>query len=341
MSTRRTFTVTAAVAASAAAALAGAGLAAAKSIAVADRRRSGITRRQAEVAAALSDPSDATQRTLVMRDGTLVHVVERGPADGVPLVLLHGVTLSTRLWHRTLDALGDRYRVVALDWRGHGSSTVGSLGYGLGPLAGDLAEVLVRLDLTGAVVVGHSMGGMALMRFCGDHPVVLRERVAGLVFLSTACAEILGGSLPSVLRGAVGRLAHRPWMASRASWIAPGDLGYAMVRATFGERPSPLWVEQVRHIVEGMDPQATAQSVIGLLDHDARSVLPGVDTPSLVVVGTRDLLTPPAQARVTASLLPDAELVVLDGGGHLLMLERQDELHRLLTQLAERVAADR
>jgi pimeloyl-ACP methyl ester carboxylesterase len=336
MNVRRPLTITGALLTAAAAA----GLATAKGVAVTDRRRTGITRRQALVAAGLTDPSDARQHTLVLADGTSLHVVERGPVDGTPLVLLHGVTLSTRIWHRTFDDLGDRFRVIALDWRGHGTSTVGRQGYGLPVLADDLAEVLDRLDLRGALVVGHSMGGMALMQFCGDHRDVLDERVAGLVFLSTASCNVAGGSLPGFVRSMVEHVIRLPGVAGRSSWTAPGDLGYAMVRFTFGERPSPTWVEQIRHITSHTDPESAAQSVVALLSHDAREMLPHVTTPSVVVAGTKDRLTPPSAARLTASLLPDAELVILPGAGHLVMLERQEAFQKLLVQLADRVTVN-
>ena len=93
----------------------------------------------------------------------------------------------------------------------------------------------------------------------------------------------------------------------------------------------------MRHIVSTMDPAATAASVVPLVHHDARAVLPFVAIPALVLVGSNDRVTPPSQARVIASLLPNAELVELDGPGHLIMLERQAQFHRLVTRLAERV----
>jgi alpha/beta hydrolase fold len=99
-----------------------AGLVAAKGVAVRDRRRTGTSKRAATVAAALADPSDARHRYLTMRDGAKVHVVERGSAAKGTVILLHGVTLSTRLWHYALDTLGDEFRTIAVDFRGHGRS---------------------------------------------------------------------------------------------------------------------------------------------------------------------------------------------------------------------------
>jgi pimeloyl-ACP methyl ester carboxylesterase len=318
----------------------------AKAVAITDRRRAGTTAQQARLAGGLADPSDARQSTLTLSDGASIHVVERGllpsssqPTSLPPILLLHGVTLSTRIWHHVLDDLGDVTRVVAVDWRGHGKSVAGSDGFGLTILARDLAEILTQLDLHGAIVVGHSMGGMALMRFCADHPSVLSERVDGLMFLSTAAANVGTALVPAALKDSVRKLLSRRSVAERASWILPGDLGYSMVRTTFGEHPPPAAVELARDIVAGMDSDATAASFVPLLAHDATATLPRLRVPVTVVVGSHDRLTPPSQAHRLASLIPKSVVVELDGPGHMIMLERPAELHRLIRDLAERCAS--
>jgi pimeloyl-ACP methyl ester carboxylesterase len=315
----------------------------AKAVAVNDRRRAGTTAQQARLAGGLADPSDARQFTLTLSDGASIHVVERGATLSTPslppIVLLHGVTLSTRIWHHVLNDLGDVTRVVAFDWRGHGRSTAGSDGFGLPILARDLAEVLTQLDLHDAIIVGHSMGGMALMRFCADHPSVLSERVDGLMFLSTAAANVGTAMVPGAVRDSVRKMLSLTPVAKRASWILPGDLGYSMVRMTFGEQPPPAAVELARDIVAGMDSNATAASFVPLLAHDVTATLPRLRLPVTVVVGSQDRLTPPAQAHRLASLIPQSVVVELDGPGHMIMLERPAELHRLIRDLAARCSS--
>ncbi len=74
--------------------------------------------------------------------------------------------------------------------RGHGLSNPGTEGIGRLRAADDLATLLEQLDLRDAIVMGHSMGGMILGEFCRHHHDVLDERVAGLVFMSTAVSEL-------------------------------------------------------------------------------------------------------------------------------------------------------
>jgi non-heme chloroperoxidase len=318
-------------------AVAAVALGTAKGVAVNDRRRTGRSKVDAQQMP--QAPSDVSHRMLTTIDGAQIHVMTSGqPQRMAPsVVLLHGVTLSAEVWHRSMAELGRDHHVVALDWRGHGRSTAGSDGYGLPLLARDLATALEQLDVRDAVVVGHSMGGMALMHFCADHRSVLNERVCALLFLSTAVSDVGLAAVPSALRGALNGLIGRGPLARRASWTLPGDLGYTMVRVTFGERPDPAWVEEARHIVSEMDPNATAASFVPLLSHDARASFDGLMIPVLVVVGTKDRLTPPAQARRLASLIKGARLVVLDGPGHMIMLERQTEFARLVRSLSRPV----
>jgi pimeloyl-ACP methyl ester carboxylesterase len=313
----------------------------AKGVAVNDRRRA--SRSKADVDAEVtkqiggSGAADGyTHHRLTMADGASIHVVSAGErvAERPAVVLLHGVTLSARLWAPVMSVLHKEFHVVAVDWRGHGQSVAGSAGYGLHLLASDLAEVLTQLNLSNCVVVGHSMGGMALMRFCGNHAAVLQERVAGLMFLSTAASEVGSVTLPAFLRGGFRRLIGMQAVARRASWTLPGDLGYSMVRPTFGDNPDPVGVEMARDIVSEMDPDATAASFVPLLSHDATAVLPSITCPVTVVVGTQDRLTPPPQAKEIARLIKQARLVVLDGPGHMIMLERQTEFVELVRSLA-------
>jgi pimeloyl-ACP methyl ester carboxylesterase len=326
------------IAAAAVAALSATALGVAKGIAVNDRRRVGRSKDQLLLDARDTDIADATHHQLTMADGATIHVVTRGPAasrSAPTVVLLHGVTLSSKVWKYAFAALGTDFHLVAIDWRGHGRSTAGVDGFGLTQLGKDLAEVLTQLDLHNCVVVGHSMGGMALMQFCGDQRNVLCQRVKALMFLSTAAGDVGLATVPAALRSGVRRILATNPIARRASWTLPGDLGYSMVRVTFGDHPDPEWVEETRNIVVEMDTEATAASFVPLLSHDATAVLPTLTLPTKVVVGTEDRLTPPSQAKRIASLIPNAELVILDGPGHMIMMERQDRFHELVRALCE------
>lgn len=283
--------------------------------------------------ALLDLPDGVTHHLLDTRDGGTVHLIEQG--EGRPVVLLHGITLRADAWAPQFHLLADRYRVIALDLRGHGGSVAGDDGYGLPRLAADLASVLDGLDLRDALVVGHSMGGMTAMQFAGDHPDVLASRVAGLVFLATRAHQVM----PPYVDRAARALVARGQVRIDAGGALPGraTVNNRIVRAAFGDRPSPKAVALVAEMGRSMAPEALLPSVAGLLDHDARQALRDTDTPSLVVVGTRDLLTPVPSSRHLAHLLPDSDFVVLPRAGHQLMQERPEELAELLDAFVARI----
>jgi pimeloyl-ACP methyl ester carboxylesterase len=108
------------------------------------------------------------------------------------------------------------------------------------------------------------------------------------------------------------------------------DLSWVAARLAFGRRPSAKAVGQVRRFLEEVPQSTSLPSGVDLLDHDAREALVATRTPSLVLVGSRDLLTPVYAARRIARFLPYSRLEILPGAGHQLMQERPREVAALL-----------
>ena len=285
-------------------------------------------------------PGDVVEHQIAAPDGGSLHLVERG--TGRPLLLIHGVTLQAGVWAPQLHLLADRYRVMAMDVRGHGRSRAGTDGLGRKAAARDVAAVLSYFDLHDAVIVGHSMGGMILMEFAGDFGDQLAQRVAGLVFMNTAVHRLLPpGALP--VAQALGRRVRRRFESGRPVPQRPmgdDDLSWMLARLAFGGRPSGRAVDQLRSFI-GQVPQSTSlPSWIDILDHDARDALRATPTPSLVLVGSRDLLTPVHAARRIASNLAGSRVEVLAGAGHQLMQERPVELARLIDEFVAALPAE-
>ena len=320
--------------------LLGAGYGATKWLAASDRRRTGVDRqRLARAMEYLAEPVGAKHHLFASADGGQLHVVENGRADARPIVLLHGVNLAAALYNHTLVDLGHRFRVFALDWRGHGKSRPGRDGYGLAQLGNDVATLLEHFDLRDAVVLGHSMGGMGLGRFAVDHLEVSSSRVSGLVFCDTAAFDV--GRLPHFLRALQPALAslnaRRPELVGKIAQAPRGDLGYAVTRLVFGKNPDPMAVEQHRLMYDAMSPAAMSNSMLPLVSHDLRLSLPSVTTPSLVMVGADDRLTPPSQAEDLVRLLPNGRLHTFPDVGHVPMLECRTEFARVLASFADEV----
>jgi pimeloyl-ACP methyl ester carboxylesterase len=275
-------------------------------------------------------PDDVVRYQIPAADGGSLHVLERG--RGRPLVLIHGISLQAAVWSPQLHQLGDRYRVLAMDVRGHGRSHAGADGFGRKVAAQDLATMVDHFDLHDAVIVGHSMGGMILMEFAGDFPDQVAKRVAGLVFMDTAAYQLLPNPALPIAK-VLGRQLKERFEGGRPvphPQFGEDDFSWVFARLAFGQRPSAKAIGQVCRFLEAMPQSTSLPSYIDLLDHDARTVLAATHTPSLVLVGSRDVLTPVFTARRVAQLLPHARLEVVPGAGHQLMQERPDEVAALL-----------
>jgi pimeloyl-ACP methyl ester carboxylesterase len=218
---------------------------------------------------------------------------------------------------------------MAFDHRGHGESTIGTSGHSVANLAADLRIVVEGLDLRDAILVGHSMGGVAVQAFALEHPDVLAERVRGIVLLSTLAKTSVSASRQ--LR----------WLAERvtSSFDLPRlmgrpNLGVLFARVGFGRSPRASWVELNREMLASCDSSTARDATAALLGLDLTRELPRLDVPTLVIGGTSDVITPPAESRRLAEVIPGARLVLLAGAGHNIMLERTEEFHALVLGFA-------
>jgi pimeloyl-ACP methyl ester carboxylesterase len=107
--------------------------------------------------------------------GLSLHYLDWG-GDGPPLVMLHGLTGHAHTWDHTAAALSERYRVLALDQRGHGDSAWAPP-YGGGQMADDLLAFLDALHLGEVTLMGLSMGGLVAFIFAASHPEQVRDLI--------------------------------------------------------------------------------------------------------------------------------------------------------------------
>jgi pimeloyl-ACP methyl ester carboxylesterase len=281
----------------------------------------------------LAPEIDASYR-FATHDGGELYVIERaptGPGPGTPIVLAHGVTLTSRVWarqFRSLPAAG--FRAVAADSRGHGASIAGDTGHSVENLAADLRLVLESLDLRDAVLVGHSMGGMAVQALAVHHPDVVRKRVRGIVLVSTSPRSFASDArrIQAGLDRAVGVVPDVGML------LRQRNLGLLIARIGFGDDPDPSCVEATRVMLGSCSRETMREATRRLLGFDVTKELPSLTVPTLVLVGTADLLTPPRDARAIVALVPGSELIEFPGAGHMLMYERTDELDRLVVEFA-------
>ncbi|MDP3713491.1 MAG: alpha/beta hydrolase [Mycobacteriales bacterium] len=277
--------------------------------------------------------------TVTADDGVALHVEEVGPADAaLTVVFCHGYTQELAVWHYQRQALAQDLpgKLVFWDQRSHGRSgrstperaTIDQLGL-------DLRAVLDATAPRGRVVlVGHSMGGMTIMALADSHPELFGERVVGVALLSTSTGKLAQAAfgLPAVVTPVGTRVL--PWLTrgirkqpkvfERGRRLGTDLAFLATRRYAFGAKDvSPALVEFVERMTAATPVDVIAEFYDTFVGHDKLSAL-GVlgDVETLVLVGSKDLVTPPDHSSVMVDAVPDAQLVVVEGAGHMVQLER-------------------
>ncbi len=254
---------------------------------------------------------------IVERPGARIHYVDKG--QGPAVLLGHSFLCSSEMWRAQSSALADRYRLIALDYRGHGASVPPVRPYTLWDLVDDSVAVLDHAGVDQAVWVGLSMGGMVALRAA----LAVPERVRGLILVDTDA----GRETPRV------RLKHQA-LATLAGVVGTRRLVPAINRLMFGEtslrdRPALVaeWGERFA--------APTLPSIrlgLGAIDgrEPLRDRLSGLRVPALVIAGREDRALPVERSQALAAQLPTARLHILEGCGHLAALECPDEVTRLM-----------
>jgi pimeloyl-ACP methyl ester carboxylesterase len=241
-----------------------------------------------------------------------------GPVDGEPIVFVHGTRLTRTAWRAQLDALSDRYRVIALDLPGHGS--LAGQPFTVATAADEVGRVIETSAGGRAVVVGLSLGGYVAMDLAARRPDLVR----GLV-LSGATAEPVG------VRAA-------PYRA--LAWAMEqfdGPRLEALNRWFFRTRYPPAIAEPI--IAGGFWSAGGAEALRSLLGERFMPRLAAYPGPVLILNGTYDLLFR-LSAETFARVARDARRVRLGGATHLANLDRPAAFSLAVRRFVERLPGE-
>lgn len=250
-------------------------------------------------------------------NGAELHYEEVG--EGPPIVFIHGVWMSGRVFERQLKYFGERYRAVALDLRGHGRSEHVHEGHTVAQYARDLRSVLETLGLGNAVAVGWSMGALVIWEYVKQ---LGTDGLRGIVVVDQTTSDYQWPDWPYGLFDFDGlRHVMAGAQTDRQSLIE------GFIPLLFKEPPSE---EHSALIVgEALRPPATIASTI-IFDQtvqDYRPVLPEIDVPVLVCTGADERAVPIEAERYIVDHTPNARLVVFEESGHCPFLEEPDRFN--------------
>jgi pimeloyl-ACP methyl ester carboxylesterase len=296
--------------------------------------------------------------TVVADDGVPLHVEVdeadpqisgsglRRPSSPLTLVFCHGYALNLDCWHFQRAAYRGLVRSVYYDQRSHGRSgrspedhaTVEQLGQ-------DLAMILEHVVPEGPVVlVGHSMGGMTIVALAEEHPELIGDRIVGVGLISTTAGgldpgRILLPMLPAKLGGdltsrTVRTLARRHKLVDGVRRAGKSVATVATDLFAFGDEVPAAYVDFVDRMLSDTPFEVVADffpSLRGLDKFDAVETLGRV--PTTIICGTADRLTSIGHSRKLHERIPGSTLIECEDAGHMVLLERHDQVNAALDQL--------
>lgn len=282
---------------------------------------------------------------IVLRDGARVKGEILGSDNPVvTMVLSHGWTLDHRLWHAVAPRLVAEssvpVRVITIDCRGHGHSPAAPSGTAtVEQYADDIAEIADRYSAgaKSVVLVGHSMGGIAMSTLAHRHREFFTQNVGGAVFVAASCLP-----LPKPLNFLA---RHAPTLLPpvlRLGEFGPSWQSRFVARGVFGKDPDPDEVRLVAQQALDGNRHDLAAFANSMCDKDfSDRVGPYGRIPTLVLAGSRDRLLPNGLQVALVEAIDNARLTVYENAGHQLPQERPTEVTEALIDLVAEVAARR
>ena len=252
-----------------------------------------------------------------MRNG--LEIAYERVGEGPPLVLVHGAAEDGRVWQPQLAALADEFTVVGWDEPGAGRSSDVPADFGLADYAHCLAALIEALALGPAHVAGLSWGGTVVQELYRHHPGL----VATLILADTYAGW--KGSLPAEevrarVAGAVEMLA------------VPAEEFDPTLPGLFAGDPPAEFVPLLKEIAAAVRPESLRTQLFVMAETDQRDLLPHIAVPTLLIWGELDARSPLSVARQFEKAIPDTQLVVIPGCGHVSNLEQPGQFNEAVRE---------
>jgi len=263
-------------------------------------------------------PALATDGTVTSADGATIHFTDQGRGDPA-LVFVHGWSCDATYWSEQVTRFAATHRVVAIDLAGHGQSGFERKDYTMEAFGADVAAVLKKLDLKGAILIGHSMGGPVVVEAALAAP----DRVAGVVAIDDF--QNVDLKLPEASIDAFLSPFAADFKGAVKGWVPhmfPAGADTALVSTITNDMasaPPPVALSAIRNLLFWMTTRTAER-------------LKALPVPLMCVNADQQ----PTLVEPIRALVPGFQLRVLPGSGHFLMREKPEAFDALL---AETVAA--
>lgn len=262
-------------------------------------------------------------------DGQEVAYVDKG--EGAAIILIHGLGSYIPAWKKTIPALTENHRVVALDLPGFGKSSKDASSYSMPFFAKTVADLQDSLGIEKATWVGHSMGSQIALRAALNHP----DKVNRLVLLAPAGFETFTEQEGTMMSN---------FVTTQSIKATPDSLVRQTFKATFFDFPkeAQFMIEDRVAIrsAENFDgyARAYAGSVQAMLNGPVFEELPDINQEALIIFGKQDMLIPNRQLHANLSTkkvaesghqqLPNSTLKMVDQAGHFVHFEQSEMVNK-------------
>jgi non-heme chloroperoxidase len=264
-------------------------------------------------------------------DEVRLHYLEAGA--GKPIVLVHGISQTAEQFKFQIESLRDRYRVIALDLRGHGESEKVNFGLKIHRLAQDLREALLATNADDVTVLGHSMGCTVIWAYW---KLFGADRLGKIILIDQPPMLTSNPAWTPEEREAAGSL-YTPAALWEAANTLAGPDGEAFARAFIGITVTRNCPEDVKEwmiqCTARMPRKDAATLLLNLGCQDWRDTIPRITLPTLVIAG-RVSLIPWKSVVWIAKQIPGAQLEIFEeneGGNHFMFLENPTKFNQIVS----------
>jgi pimeloyl-ACP methyl ester carboxylesterase len=278
--------------------------------------------------------------------GSTLYVEETGLRDGPTLVLTHGWSMDSTIWHYAKRSLGQSFRVIVWDLPGLGQSK-GEIS--LENFAASLGAVIAWSGAQKVVLVGHSIGGMTIQTLARDNPALITGQVSGIVLFNTTFTNPLRTMILPRLMQAIRWPLLEPmmrltillqplaWLSAWQSYLS--GMSHLANRIAFGKYVTRSQLEHVTLLATRNPPGNVSRGNLAMFRWDATGALAKAGVPVLLLAGDVDIVTKPEASDDIARQAAVAAVQRIEGANHMGMLERADDYNAAVAAFVTRANA--
>jgi pimeloyl-ACP methyl ester carboxylesterase len=235
--------------------------------------------------------------------------------QGEPLVMIRGISSNADHWYEQVPVLSQKYQLLVFDNRGIARSSDPGGSFSTRNMAADTVGLMEAVGIKKAHVMGYSMGGMIAQEMALAYP----EKVNGLILVATDC----GISLRVKAKPEFFRL-FSEMIRLGTNEAKKAAAGCLFAKQTFETRPDIIERYSEVSLRFPASQKTLGRQWTAIAQHDACNRLAKISSPTLVITGSEDELIPPQNAKVMAQRIPGAQMISIDGSGHLFLIEQPE-----------------